>query len=66
MKKPRVELSSKSKIHLMKKKVGAAQAIITARRIALWVKLSPLIKHPADKRVVEMVLCSKNISPRYW
>jgi len=66
MKKLKAELSTKSKIHLMKKKVAAAQVIIAARRLELWVRLSPLIKHPADRRVVEMVLCSKNVSPRYW
>lgn len=59
-------LDGKARLHLAKVKVAGAQIAIARRRMELYQKLAPLIRHPDDKKAIRMVLRSKNMTPRYW
>jgi hypothetical protein len=60
------KLNRKVRLFQAKVKLGLAQAVITKRRLELLETLKPLIRHPDDKKVIEIALRGKNITPRYW
>lgn len=59
-------LAFKAELHKAKSRIAGKQSKLTYRRILLWAKIGPLIKHPDDKKLVEMALSGKNVTPRYW
>lgn len=59
-------LKFKAELHQAKVKIAGAQFEIARRRAELLKKIVPFIKHPDDRKAIEMVLKSKNITPRYW
>ena len=60
------QVAYKAELFKAKVKVGGAQMAIARRRAKLWEKLERLITHPDDKKVVEIALRGKNMTPRYW
>lgn len=59
-------LKFKAEFHKAKSKIAFQQSKVAVRRIALLAKLKPFLKHPDDKKIIEMALTGKNVTPRYW
>ena len=56
----------KAELHKAKVRIAKPQSELMKRRLELWVKLKPLVKHPEDRKILEMALRGKNLTPRYW